>query len=562
MRKLILRSGLSARIVAINLISLILLGLLSVTITRAAIMDARKTEMRTAVEVAQGILSHYQAKAQSGAMSLEDAQKEAVNAVRDVRFNGPEYVFLYKTDGVCLASGNRTDMVGKNRIDAKDPNGVLYIAELIKQALAGGGYVEYDFTKPNMGDALFPKISYATEFKAWNWMIGAGLYVDDVEAQMLKIAGIIAGILAFVAVSSLFLFRWMFAPLKALRTVMERFAGGELDADVPAVKRSDEIGEMARSVEHFRNEMRNVEVLRQRQAESEQRAEQERRQIALRMADDMESRVQGMIKTMSDVIGRLQKAATTLSTDADQTNERCSLVAAASTQTSANVNTVASATEELNASSTEITRQMTVSADIATRAATQSSSTAQTAQGLVDAARRIGEVVTLIRAIAGQTNLLALNATIEAARAGDAGKGFAVVASEVKNLSNQTTQATDDIEQLIGQVRGEIERTVSAITQISNTVSESHEASSSIAAAVREQHAALSEVARSVQEAAEGIGSIDRHIVEVSEAVNGTRHASMDVSKSADELVSQSLALEEIVERFLAEIRSSATGKA
>ena len=192
-----------------------------------------------------------------------------------------------------------------------------------------------------------------------------------------------------------------------------------------------------------------------------------------------------------------------MSHTADHTAQRSTAVAAAE-QTSANVQTVASATEELSLSIRHIGEQVAYSTQIANRAARVTELTTSRVTGLTDAAREIGQVLTMITEIASRTNLLALNATIEAARAGDAGKGFTVVAHEVKSLAQQTATATEHIARQVADIRTATAEAVTAIRSICETITDINEVSASISAAVEEQGAATAEIVRNIEQAAGG----------------------------------------------------------
>ena len=219
--------------------------------------------------------------------------------------------------------------------------------------------------------------------------------------------------------------------------------------------------------------------------------------------------------------------------------------------------TVASAAEELTSSISEISRQVTHSAEISGRAVAAADGTNQTIRELAEGAQRIGEVVDLINDIANQTNLLALNATIEAARAGEAGKGFAVVASEVKNLAAQTAQATEDISAQIGSIQNTTQDAVGAIEGIGATITEMNEIATTIASAVEEQGAATNEISRNVQEAATGTENVSASIVTVRSGSERTGDASGNVLNASRELAERFQGLRGEVEAFLDKIKAA-----
>ncbi|MBT7768780.1 MAG: chemotaxis protein, partial [Rhodospirillales bacterium] len=205
---------------------------------------------------------------------------------------------------------------------------------------------------------------------------------------------------------------------------------------------------------------------------------------------------------------------------------------------------------------TEISRQVSQSAESTTMAVTEAERGKEMVQSLVEAAQKIGEVVALITDIADQTNLLALNATIEAARAGDAGKGFAVVASEVKNLANQTAKATEEISSQISDIQDATQGAVSAIDEIAKTIGEVNEISATISAAVEEQGAATSEIARSVENAANETQNVKNNIEGVSRVVSETNTVADDLLSAASMLSDQSSGLRQEVDKFLGDMRS------
>ncbi|TYO63063.1 HAMP domain-containing protein [Bradyrhizobium hipponense] len=346
-------------------------------------------------------------------------------------------------------------------------------------------------------------------------------------------------------------------PLSAISGAMGRLANGDFDTTVPGTSRADEVGEMARTVEVFKQNGLQVEHMRSEQAAAEMRAAAQRRDEMHKLANGFEAAVGEIVDTVSSAATELEASASTLTSTAERAQRLATVVASASEEASTNVQSVASATEELSSSITEISRQVQESARVASEAVSQARTTTNRVGELSKAAARIGDVVELINTIAGQTNLLALNATIEAARAGEAGRGFAVVASEVKALAEQTAKATGEIGQQISGIQAATQDSVSAISAISGTIEKLSEISSTIAAAVEEQGAATQEISRNVQQAAQGTHDVSSNITDVQRGAGETGSASSQVLAAAQSLSSDSNRLKLEVGKFLSTVRAA-----
>ncbi|TYL97488.1 HAMP domain-containing protein [Bradyrhizobium rifense] len=377
----------------------------------------------------------------------------------------------------------------------------------------------------------------------------------DGTTSMQEIVGGVATLFGLIV--AVLIARSIVGPLTSMTRAMGLLAGGDLAVEIPSRGKADEIGDMAKAIQVFKDNMIDTERMRHEQTEIEARQAEDRKKDMVRLADQFEQAVGEIVDTVSSASNELEASAGTLTTTATRAQDLSTEVASASQEASSNVQAVASATEELSSSVSEIARQVQESARIAGEAVGQVTKTNARVSELSKAAARIGDVVELISTIAGQTNLLALNATIEAARAGEAGRGFAVVASEVKALAEQTAKATGEIAQQVSGIQAATEESVGSIREISGTIERLSEISSTVAAAVEEQGAATQEISRNVQQAAHGTQRVSTNIGDVQRGASDTGSASSQVLSAARSLSADSNRLKQEVAKFLSSVHAA-----
>jgi methyl-accepting chemotaxis protein len=293
--------------------------------------------------------------------------------------------------------------------------------------------------------------------------------------------------------------RTIIRPINGMTAAMTNLATGDTTSEVPGRNSTDEIGEMARAVEVFRQQaMENAALAAEQQREH---IAKERRQKAMDMhTQDFGSSVSGVMEGFMAAAATMRQAAVDVSEGARRTRASTTATVEGAASSARDLNSVAAAAEEMAVSIQEISRQVTLVTNSVEAAVNRAADTDAKVAGLSAAADRIGDVVRIISDIAGQTNLLALNATIEAARAGDAGKGFAVVAGEVKALASQTARATSEIgDQIIG-IRNATADAVAAVREVAAAISQVESVAAAIAVAVSEQASATREITTSVQQ--------------------------------------------------------------
>jgi len=299
------------------------------------------------------------------------------------------------------------------------------------------------------------------------------------------------------------------------------------------------------------------DITKRRDAERERASmqeQQQRRQTIDQAIATFRRRVEDHLKTVTEGAEAMRSTAATLFSNSGQTSSSADSAVSTSNEASTNVETAAVAADELSASISEIGGQLSKTTEIVRSAVSEAHGTNHQITALAQAAQKIGDVIKLIRAIAGQTNLLALNATIEAARAGESGKGFAVVASEVKSLAVQTAKATEDISRLIMAVQAATSSAVSAISRISGRMQEIETCASAVSVAVEEQSAATGEISQSVASASDGARVVVSVLGEVTGAAAQTRKSAENVLTASQAVEAAAAELRLEVEGFLSRV--------
>ncbi len=469
-------------------------------------------------------------------------------------------------------------VTGNAIVDAEDVR--IFITDMEGGDMTGSGYTGMEWY--DMSTKKIDLIKSVEDIVSADIVSDAGDKASTAFLSVLifSVVAIAVTLLTFVI---FIVSRSISKPLRLMNDAMLRLANDDMNVEVPCLGYGSEVGQMASAVDNFKQgriESKRLEIEAkeseeaQRKWEEEQRikadqakqAEQERELETSRRrqarAEKLESRIAEFdqnilqkIASFNTAIAEMEKAAVILSDTAKQSETQSVAAAAGASEASQNVQTVAAASEEMASTVAGINEQMSHSSQITSQAMDTIDSTAQIAVELRSSSENIGNVIDLINEIAEQTNLLALNATIEAARAGDAGKGFAVVASEVKELSNQTSSATNDISEHIKRLQEISANVVTSVDKTRDALKENSEVALNVTGAVEQQALATQEISQNIQQVATGTADASNQITQVQGGAATVLRSSEQVESSSASLAGDSRELKAAIEEFLSDIR-------
>ena len=497
----------------------------------------------------------------------ERFQKEARDIIGSLRFGAEskDYFWINDTHPTMVMHPVKPALDGKDLSGFKDPNGKFLFKEFVEVCRKKGeGFVDYMWPKPGL-DKPVRKLSYVKLFDKWGWIVGTGIYLDDVDqivaakrvevqkqlsGQRNRIIGVMVVVLLVAGTGVFLVAHKISSSIVSAGAMLKDIAEGEGDLTrTMTVQAKGEVAEMVRSFNLF------VEKIRVVIAEVKNKA--------LRLNDSSRD-LAGISEHLSQGTEQTSVKAGKVSEAAGTMSGNVSAVAAAMEQASINMGMVTTAVEEMTATINEIAENTGKASTITSEAVQQTDHASVQVSELGSAAQQIGNVVETITEISEQVNLLALNATIEAARAGDAGKGFAVVANEIKELARQTADATGEIKKKVEDIQSSTRGTVVQIGTITDVVKQVNEIVSTIATAVEEQSVTTREIAGNVSQASQGIGEVSQRVAqnsefsssiateisEVTQAAGQMANSSNQVNLRAGELAELSRGLNEMVGRF------------
>jgi methyl-accepting chemotaxis protein len=453
-----------------------------------------------------------------GTLTREQAQAQAVAVIESMRYDGSKgYFWINDMQPKVIIHPAKPELNGQDVSKVKDGDGgyiFVRLVDIVKRS--GAGFADYNWPKPGEKKPV-AKVAYVRGVPEWGWVLGTGLYVDDVQASVqsrtIKLTTYSLLVVLLTSMLSVLFGKSIMDALGAVRRVVDRLAAGDLTVRVGMVGK-DEFAVLGRSLDQALDRTHEAITATLRSAE-----------------------------TLAGGTEQLSATSNEIETSSTRTAASAAQLRASADRVASDVQGVVTGAEEMYGSISEISRSTSEAASIALSAVELAGTTNTAVTRLNTSSAEIIEVINLISSIAEQTNLLSLNATIEAARAGETGKGFAVVANEVKDLAQETAQATDNVSRIVKAIQTDTASTVAAINRIGEVISQINEHQCSIAGAVEEQSATTNDIARGVGEAAHqasamaGVMAImSGDVQQVNESLGTVRASTTELARLAHEM--------------------------
>jgi len=503
------------------------------------LLEDRKIKTKHVVETVHGFLDHYYSMEKTGQLSREQAQQAAQKAIEGLRYDQDEYFWINDMNAVVIMHPIKPELNGKNLANLEDPNGKKIFSEFVSIVKASKeGYVDYLWPKPGH-EAPQAKVSYVKGFAPWGWIVGNGIYLNDMDEifwQTLLQYSITVGILSLlIGGLALFIIHIITVQITTLKNTMVAVKdSGDLRERVD-ITTKDELGDMAGAFNHMMDKFQNI-------VNSVGQSTQQLSHAISQMSDITASTINGVTRQRSETeqsaAGMNEMAASAQQTAniADQANETTRLT---HEQTETGLRIVEEATSSINELAGEVEEAGSV------------------INALEDHTAKIESILDVIGGISEQTNLLALNAAIEAARAGDQGRGFAVVADEVRQLAQRSAESTQQIQEMIHELQSRSKVAVDVMntsrTKAETTVSkatEAGEAFQTIAASMQQISSLNAQIMTAADEQSNVAHEMSQNLVSISSISEDTEQGTSLIQDSAQELQKNAYNLDALIKQF------------
>jgi methyl-accepting chemotaxis protein len=529
------RMRVSTRLIVAGLtvfIGLALIAGYTLSQIRTDALSAHQGRLKDLVEVSRDIVVNYQKLEADKKLTKEEAQQQAKEALRAPRFGSNDYFFIYDFEGRAVMVAGSPQLEGQVMLGKTDQKGFkLWDAIVSVGKGSGKGYIEYWF--PRAGQTIAkPKMAYLVAVPEWQWIIGTGVYVDDVDEAVnqaalryglmsLLVLGV-AGVVAFF-VSRSIVTQLGGEPAQAI-DVMSRAAAGDLTVEVRSTAKGSILDSAGQMVSSIRGMVTEISLGSSRLTQGAESISTASREVAIASQKQTDA-----TQSMAAAIEEMTVSITHISDSARDTQESSS---ASVTLSEDGFGRIEVASHEINAISSTV------------------SDASGRIRKLEERANEISSIAGVIKEIAGQTNLLALNAAIEAARAGEQGRGFAVVADEVRKLAERTASATIQIEEMITGIQSDtvlvvgvmnaalpqVEAGVQAAQGAAESLRKIKEGAHSTLASIREVADATKEQSVASTNIAQRVEQIAQRVEETSAAMQSTAETAADMEKISGEL--------------------------